>query len=79
MLLKHVQIIQGGRQLKKFDCRIVDITARSVLFHGVIRKHREGSDLAVAFTGNSVCEIDVSRRECVVVPEGPNVQFLITW
>jgi len=80
MLFKKVSILKNGQQLKKFECAACDLSNQVLSFYGI--KDKTGvcrDDLTFRHVGNSFIEIDREKRECIVIPEIPDLQFLITW
>ena len=81
MLLKRVRILKNGNQIDFFDCAVCDLTHQLLNFHGVVNKDtgKCDHDKTYNYIGNSYIEIDRLKRECIVIPEVPEIQFLITW
>lgn len=80
MLLKRVQILKSGKQIKQFDCAACDLSHQVLTFHGIVGKYGKcDHDLTLRHVGSSYIEIDRVKRECIVIPEVPDIQLLITW
>jgi len=80
MLLKRVQILKSGKQIKKFDCAACDLSHQVLTFYGVVDKYGKcDHNLTFRHVGNSYFEINRMKRECIVIPDVPDIQFLITW
>jgi len=80
MLLKHVQILKSGRQIKAFDCAECDLSHQVLHFRGVVGKNRMlGNNITINHVGETYIEVDRVKRECIVIPTEPDIQMLITW
>ncbi len=79
-MMKHVIVYKGVKQIKKFDCLVCDLSDHVIHFYGVTPKRTNSKkDITIQYVGNSYVEIDHIKRECIVIPDYPDIQLFITW